>query len=98
MSSLDSLALSLLWGGLKKRLEIGLPVLHDELLQDLLERVEALEKAATAQPAEVDQLTPKEVQAQECFTALRDEILNLNDGLEVNEVLHIIDNHTPEWV
>ena len=54
--------------------------------------------AAIAQPAEVHQLTPKEVQAQECFTALRDEILNLNDGLEVNEVLHIIDNHTPEWV
>jgi hypothetical protein len=54
--------------------------------------------AAIAQPAEADQLTPKEVQAQECFTALRDEILNLNDGLEVNEVLHIIDNHTPDWV
>lgn len=54
--------------------------------------------AALAQPAEVHQLTPKEVEAQECFTALRDEILNLNDGLEVNEVLHIIDNNTPEWV
>jgi hypothetical protein len=54
--------------------------------------------AAIAQQAEVDQLTPKEVEAQECFTALRDEILNLNDGLEVNEVLRIIDNHTPEWV
>jgi hypothetical protein len=54
--------------------------------------------AAIAQPAEVDQLTSKEEQAQECFTALRDEILNLNNGLEVNEVLHIIDNHTPEWV
>jgi hypothetical protein len=54
--------------------------------------------AAIAQPAEVHQLTPKEVEAQECFTALRDEILNLNDGPEVNEVLHIIDNHTPEWV
>jgi hypothetical protein len=54
--------------------------------------------AAIAQPAEADQLTLKEVEAQECFTALRDEILNLNDGLEVNEVLHVIDNHTPEWV
>ena len=54
--------------------------------------------AALAQPAEVDQLTPKEVQAQECFTALRDEIFNLNDGLDVNAVLHIIDNYTPEWV
>jgi NTP pyrophosphatase (non-canonical NTP hydrolase) len=54
--------------------------------------------AAIAQPAEVDQLTPKEIEAQECFTALRDEILSLNDGLEVNEVLRIIDNHTPEWV
>jgi hypothetical protein len=29
---------------------------------------------------------------------LRDEVLNLSDGLEVNEVLGIIDNHTPEWV
>ena len=54
--------------------------------------------AAIAQPAEVHQLTPKEVQAQECFTALRDEILNLHDGLDVNEVVHIIDNYTPEWV
>jgi hypothetical protein len=43
-------------------------------------------------------LSPKEVEAQEAFTQLRDEILNLSDGLEVNEVLGIIDNHTPEWV
>jgi GNAT superfamily N-acetyltransferase len=35
---------------------------------------------------------------EECFTALRDEILNLHDGLDVNEMLHIIDNHTPKWV
>jgi hypothetical protein len=54
--------------------------------------------AAIAQPAKADQLTPKEVEARDCFVELRDEILNLNDGLEVNEVLHIIDNHTPEWV
>jgi hypothetical protein len=47
MSSVDALTLSRLWEQLKKRLETGLPVLHDELLQDLLERVEALEKAAT---------------------------------------------------
>jgi hypothetical protein len=47
MSSLDAFALSLSRERLKERLETGLPVLHDELLQDLLERVEALEKAAT---------------------------------------------------
>jgi hypothetical protein len=49
-------------------------------------------------PTLADQLTPKEIEAQECFTELRDEILNLHDGLGVNEVLRIIDNHTPEWV
>jgi len=43
-------------------------------------------------------LSPKEVEAQEAFTQLRDEILDLSDGLEVNEVLGIIDNYTPEWV
>lgn len=35
---------------------------------------------------------------QAAFTQMRDEILNLSDGLEVNEVLGIIDNHAPEWV
>jgi hypothetical protein len=44
------------------------------------------------------ELTPREVEAQEAFTQLRDELLNLLDGVEVNEVLGIIDNHTPEWV
>jgi hypothetical protein len=48
--------------------------------------------------AEAEELSPKEVEAQEAFTQLRDEILNLSDDLEVNEVLSIIDNHTPEWV
>jgi hypothetical protein len=43
-------------------------------------------------------LSPREVEAQDAFTRLRDEILNLSDGLEVNEVLGIIDNYTPEWV
>jgi len=54
-------------------------------------------RAALAQPEPVA-LSPKEVEAQEAFTQLRDEILHLSDGLEVNEVLGIIDNHTPEWV
>jgi hypothetical protein len=46
---------------------------------------------------EVCQLTPKETEAQECFAKLRDEILNLNDGLEVNEILSIIDDCAPTW-
>jgi hypothetical protein len=54
-------------------------------------------RAALDQPEPVA-LSPKEVEAQEAFTQLRDEILRLSDGLEVNEVLGIIDNHTPEWV
>jgi hypothetical protein len=54
-------------------------------------------RAALAQPEPVA-LSPKEVEAQEAFTQLRDEILHLSDGLEVNEVLGIIDNYTPEWV
>jgi hypothetical protein len=49
-------------------------------------------------PTEVGQLSPREVEAQEAFTQLRDEVLNLSDGVEVNEVLGIIDNYTPEWV
>jgi hypothetical protein len=48
--------------------------------------------------ADAESLSPKEVEAQQAFTEMRDEILNLSDGLEVNEVLRIIDNHTPEWV
>ena len=43
-------------------------------------------------------LSAKEVEAQHAFTQMRDEILNLSDGVEVNEVLGIIDNYTPEWV
>jgi len=53
--------------------------------------------ALEAQP-EPEALSPKEVEAQEAFTQLRDEILHLSDGLEINEVLGIIDDHTPEWV
>ena len=34
-----------------------------------------------------------------CISAqMRDEVFSLSDGVEVNEVLGIIDNHTPEWV
>ena len=44
------------------------------------------------------ELTPREVEAQEAFTQLRDEVLNLSEGAELNKVLRIIDNHTPEWV
>jgi len=43
-------------------------------------------------------LSPKEIEAQQAFTEMRDEILNLSDPAEVNEVLRIIDNYTPEWV
>ena len=57
----------------------------------------ALVPAAPAAP-EVGELSPKEVEAQDAFTQMRDEVLNLSDGVEVNEVLGIIDNHTPEWV
>jgi hypothetical protein len=46
----------------------------------------------------VAELSPKEVEAQDAFTQMRDEVLNLSDGVEVNEVLGIIDNYTPEWV
>jgi hypothetical protein len=52
--------------------------------------------APVAEP--VGELSPKEVEAQDAFTQLRDEVLNLSDGVEVNEVLGIIDNYTPEWV
>jgi hypothetical protein len=54
-------------------------------------------RAALAQPEPVA-LSPKEVEAQEAFTQLRDEILHLSDGLEVNEVLGSIDYYTPKWV
>ena len=55
---------------------------------------------AAARPAlsSGDGLSAKEVEAQDAFTQMRDEILSLSDGVEVNEVLGIIDNHTPEWV
>lgn len=62
--------------------------------------IAAARAALAAQPegeGEVE-LTLKEVEAQQAFTQLRDEILSLSDGVEVNEVLGIIDNHTPEWV
>ena len=54
-------------------------------------------RAALAEPEPVG-LSPREVEAQDAFTQLRDEILSLSDGVEVNEVLGIIDNYTPEWV
>jgi hypothetical protein len=49
-------------------------------------------------PAEAGELSPREVEAQEAFTEMRDEILSRSDGLGVNEVLSIIDNFTPGWV
>ena len=73
---------------------------YRQLLMDDRRETHALAteaRAALAQPEPVA-LSPKEVEAQEAFTQLRDEILHLSDGLEVNEVLDIIDNHTPEWV
>jgi hypothetical protein len=53
---------------------------------------------APAPAPETRELSPKEIEAQKFFAQMRDEILHLSDGLEVNEVLGIIDNHTPEWV
>jgi hypothetical protein len=47
---------------------------------------------------EAGELSPKEVEAQEAFTKMRDEILSRSDGLGVNEVLSVIDNFTPDWV
>jgi len=49
-------------------------------------------------PPKPEVLSPREVEAQDAFTQMRDVVLNLSDGLEVNEVLGIIDDHTPEWV
>jgi hypothetical protein len=61
-------------------------------LQRLLDRLRG-------RPVPAEELSPKEVEAQEAFTQMRDEILHLSgNGLEVNEVLRIIDDHTPEWV
>jgi hypothetical protein len=59
-----------------------------------------IRRAETAldQSPDAESLSPREVEAQEGFTEMRDEILNLSDGLEVNEVLRIIDKYTPEWV
>jgi len=79
-------------------------------LDDVIRQVDALMEARAAQPSatppappapevgEVGELSPKEVEAQDAFTQMRDEILHLSNGLEVNEVLGIIDNYTPEWV
>lgn len=55
--------------------------------------------ALAAEP--VDGLSPKEIEAQEAFTQMRDEVLGGVEGLDsdqVNSILHIIDNYTPEWV
>jgi hypothetical protein len=54
-------------------------------------------RAALAQPEPVA-LSPKEADAQEAFTQLRDEILHLSGPLEVNAVLDTIDYYTPKWV
>jgi Zn-finger nucleic acid-binding protein len=60
-------------------------------------RLIARARAALAQPVALE-LSPREVEAQDAFTQMRDVVLKLSDGLEVNEVLGIIDDHTPEWV
>jgi hypothetical protein len=65
-------------------------------------RAELAESEGLSQPEGTEpsneELSPREVEAQEAFTQMRDLILNLSDGLEVNEVLGIIDDHTPKWV
>ena len=62
----------------------------------------AIDAARTALAAEpVDGLSPKEIEAQEAFTQMRDDVLGGVDGLDndqINSILHIIDNYTPEWV
>jgi hypothetical protein len=72
-----------------------LPFRSQHVSPDVLTKVQAW---LQGRPVPAEELSPKEVEAQEAFTQLRDEILDLSDGLEVNEVLCIIDNHTPEWV
>ena len=55
--------------------------------------------ALAAEPAEG--LSPKEIEAQEAFTQMRDEVLGGVEGLnsdQANSILCIIDNYTPEWV
>jgi hypothetical protein len=66
---------------------------HTHETHDMMRRAHG----ALAQPEPVA-LSPKEVDAQEAFTQLRDEILDVSGPLEINEVLNIIDNYTPEWV
>ena len=75
----------------------GFAVGNIQLADRLIDAVVSWSENSLAQPEPVA-LSPKEVEEQEDFTQLRDEILHLSDGLEVNEVLGIIDNHTPEWV
>ena len=60
------------------------------------EALAAARAALAASPA-AGELSPKEIEAQDAFTTMRDEVLNLSDGVEVNEVLDIIDDYTPEW-
>ena len=90
-------------------IEIDFRALCAELLPPLVEydgadpyhdHHELIRRAETAldQSAAAESLSPREVEAQEAFTKMRDVILSLSDGLEVNKVLRIIDNHTPEWV
>ena len=58
-----------------------------------------LAAALAAEP--VDGLSPKETEAQQAFTQMRDEVLSGVEGLDsdqINSILYIIDNHTPEWV
>lgn len=46
-------------------------------------------------------LSPKEIEAQEAFIQMRDDVLSGVEGLDnyqINTVLDIIDNYTPEWV
>ena len=70
----------------------------DRWMPDLRDAI-AAGKAALAEP--VGELSPKEVEAQEAFTQMRDEILNGIEGFDndqINQILGIIDDHTPKWV
>ena len=70
----------------------------DDLVEIVVAALSHWGRPTTPPAPETGELSPKEIEAQKFFAQMREEILHLSDGLEVNEVLGIIDNHTPEWV
>lgn len=73
---------------------------------ELMEEFEAslqpgrIKRLSAAAPA-VGELSPREIEAKEAFARMRDHVLNGIEGLEndqINSVLDIIDDFTPDWV